>query len=497
MGRRRRTKQDAPRDPLDRFVSASAGRNVYIAAHAAIVACLVVACLVNFRGVSDNLFVNDDFVWLNDARNTMTPGNLATHRVIGFFRPLVNLSFWAQERLFPGDVALYNRFNLLLHVLNTLLVFQLVRLLLRKPTVALAAACLFAVTDSHIGAVLWISARTTLLASFFLLASLVALLSWPGRRRLALGLSVALYVLALAAKETAVVGFPLVVLIAVLARGRPERPLVRREAVVSFGVVTALYFALRLLALGGLGNSEWGIGFHAIRNLGGGVLSLLYPRPLVKLLSPDATRIPQLANPFLPEILALPLLGLLLWVGIRLKKARPMILALGWLLVALLPTAFFRYRFLHYQTIQQSRYYYLAAVGLVLVWAILLSRLWESRKPGRMIAGAAIVLLVCVSCVRYNRVTEAKWAMNGQAFRPYVATMLEGARAHPDLPTLVVENAQVPVRFLEAAVRYEMPQLDVHEVSGGRDRAAAFSPCVYVWYTVQRGRVRVHYEAIR
>ena len=103
----------------------------------------------------------------------------------------------------------------------------------------------------------------------------------------------------------------------------------------------------------------------------------------------------------LPEILALPLVGLLLWLGVRVKKSYPMNLALGWMLLTLIPTSLFRYRFLHYQTIQQSRYYYLATIGLVLILAVLLSKWWESRKPGRMVASVAIFLFVCVNCVNY------------------------------------------------------------------------------------------------
>ena len=71
-----------------------------------------------------------------------------------------------------------------------------------------------------------------------------------------------------------------------------EAPLLRVTGLSrSFGAVTALYFALRMIALGRLGNADWGIGLHGFRNLGGGVLSLLYPRSLIKLVNAGATRI--------------------------------------------------------------------------------------------------------------------------------------------------------------------------------------------------------------
>lgn len=497
MGRRHRAKQKVPSDPLDRFFDASRKRGAIIAAQAAILACLLICCLINFHGISDNYLVNDDFIWLNDAGHAMEIGNLLTHRVIGFFRPLVNLSFWAQERVFPGNIPFYNNFNLVVHFLNTLLVFQLIHLLFRKRTVALAVAILFAVSDGHIGAVLWISARTTLLASCFLLASLVALMSWPKHRLLALGVSIALYTLALAAKETAIVGLLLVALIFVLTRKQSGLPAVCLDAVISFAVVSILYFALRLIAMGGLGNSDWGLGFHAIRNLAGGALTLLYPQPLIHLLNPAAAHIPQIDHPILLEILALPLVGLLLWLGIRVKKAYPMCLALGWMLLTLIPASFFRYRFLHFQSIQQTRYYYLATIGVVLILAILLSIWWESRRPGRMVASVAIFLFVCISSISYNRIMEAKWETVGEIYRPYVASVLKGAAMFPELSTLVVEHSEMPVHFMAAAVQYEMPHLAIHEVAGGRDRAVEMRPCVYVWYTFQRGSVQVHYEAIR
>ncbi len=459
-------------------------------------AILLILCLINFRGIADNGLVNDDFVWLHDARQVMEPGNLATHRVIGFFRPLVNVSFWAQEQLLPGQIEYYNLFNLLVHWLNTLLVFQLIARLVPGRLHALAAAALFAISDDHIGAVLWISARTTLLAACFLLASLVVLLSPARRRRLALAAALLLYCLALAAKETATVGGLLVLLIFLLTRRRQEGALLSGSAVIAYFATTALYLALRMALMGGFAQDTWGPGPHGFRNLAAGAFNQLYPQALLHSLYPPAVRMPQFANPWMPELLALPALGLLLWLGRRLGRAYPVLLGMGWMLIALIPASFFRYRFQHFESIQQTRYYYLATIGAVLVFTSLLAVLWDSKSARRRVAAAAIVLLAGLACLRFNDRAREKWRATGEIYRPYIASVMRAPLQHPGFSTVAVEIAAMPFPFLQAAVNYDMPGLELREVVGGREVAAAWRPCVYVWYSQEGGRVQVHYEAL-
>ena len=77
----------------------------------------LVLVLAVYHGIVDNYLFNDDFLWLSKARHEMD-GNVLTFRVIGFFRPFINLSFFVTERLAPGNLPLYYVTNLLLHWLR-------------------------------------------------------------------------------------------------------------------------------------------------------------------------------------------------------------------------------------------------------------------------------------------------------------------------------------------------------------------------------------------
>ena len=327
----------------------------------AIYVLLYLLCTVTFHGMTDNHLFNDDFSWLDAARHSMEGGSVVTTRVVGFFRPLVNISFHSMERLSPGNIPLHYSFNLLLHFICTLLVFHLLSRLVGNAWTAAAGAALFAVTSIHTGAVLWVSARTTLLSSALLLGSLL-LLAKGGTVRRTAGAGL-LFALALAAKETAIAGLFLALLLFLLPS--PARP--SRAGIAVFAAVSALYLITRALVMGGFLQANWGPGLHMARNIGGGFLYQFYPWPLFTLFWPQAAHIPESAHPILPEIAAFPLAILLIWAGARTKERPLYILGTGWALLALLPASLFRYRFFSTVSMTQNRYYYLSSVGTVLV----------------------------------------------------------------------------------------------------------------------------------
>ena len=61
--------------------------------------------LIAYGDMADNYLFNDDFLWLSSARYDMDAGNLLIFRVIGFFRPMINASFFATERIAQGSLV--------------------------------------------------------------------------------------------------------------------------------------------------------------------------------------------------------------------------------------------------------------------------------------------------------------------------------------------------------------------------------------------------------
>jgi hypothetical protein len=467
----------------------AARRTIYIV--------LFLLCLAAYRGILDNGLFNDDFSWLKAARYDMTPANLFAFRVVDFFRPLVNLSFYIMEKASPGNLPLHYGLNIVLHFLCTALVFRLILKLVGSEALAAAAAALFAVTSVHSAAVMWISARTTLLSTFFLLASLDVLLAPADRPRLRLALSIALYILALACKEEAIAGVLLVALLfALKGKGAPSAgpsaaPSTGPDAraLAAFALVSILYLVLRQGLMGGFLQENWGPGAHAPRNAAGGFLYQLYPWPFFTLFSPGGTYIPEPTGALGPELAAIPVALVLVAAGYAAKRSYAMNLAVAWSFLALLPVSFFRYRFFSTVSISQSRYYYLSSVGTCLVVALLLSMLWKERSRARQGAAIALFVVLCAGYLIRDARLEKKWDDFTKMYREVVTAIVEESDSFPGFTRIAVEGSPLAFPYLADAIALERPELSAFEAAGGKDEARRRAPCLYVSYTGEKPRL--------
>jgi len=107
----------------------------------------------------------------------LTPGNSF------YYRPVVELSFFLDNLLWNMEPAVLHLENLLLHCMNSMLIFVLVRRVTAgNETVwspcGLLAALLFAVHPVMVEAVAWIAGRTDLLLTLFSLSAIWFWLNW-------------------------------------------------------------------------------------------------------------------------------------------------------------------------------------------------------------------------------------------------------------------------------------------------------------------------------
>lgn len=226
-----------------------------------IVAGIVLAVCASFAPTLSNDFVNwdDDLVLTdNPAYRGLSPSHLAwmmttTHG--GHWQPLTWLSYAADHAVWGMDPRGYHLTNLLLHALNAVLVWAILRTLLagRGPdgvvaTAAAVGAIFFAIHPLRVESVAWATERRDVLSGCFWLLAILAYLravAGGGRPRLALGA----LALSLTAKAWGMT-FPLVLLILdawPLGRLRPNPTAVIREK-VPFAVLAALAAGLAFRA---------------------------------------------------------------------------------------------------------------------------------------------------------------------------------------------------------------------------------------------------------
>lgn len=212
-----------------------------------------------------------------------------------FYRPTSSLSYSLDYAIWRLNPFGYHLTNLLLHAGTSVLVFLL---MLRLSLVCRAAACLGALIFATHPALLNIvpapARRQDILATFFLLLSLLTCLKYHGEKpgmKSIFAVSIFTSLLALGAKEIAIILPFLVLLFLIAARSSPETQWKRNalsalKASLPYFMTTIFFLMLRAHILKGVGSyagrSFKSLGaFESLRFLLGTVLNyftdLLYP----------------------------------------------------------------------------------------------------------------------------------------------------------------------------------------------------------------------------
>ena len=122
------------------------------------------------------------------------------------YRPLTYLSYAIIYSLFGLEPAAFFSANLLLHLVNTILVFVMIQLLVSRFGISIISSLLFAIHPMHIESVTWLSAHNDVLYACFFLLSLIAYLVYLNKpEKKLLYLSVVLFVFSALAKPLAIV----------------------------------------------------------------------------------------------------------------------------------------------------------------------------------------------------------------------------------------------------------------------------------------------------
>ncbi len=336
-----------------------------------------------------------------------------------YWRPAFVAWLILNYRLFGLDSLGWHLTNILLHAAVIALLFALLRRLDLSGPVAGAIALIFAVHPAHTESVAWISGSPDLLLALALLGSTWFVLSLgeratPLRWALALGL----YLIALGAKEVAVL-YPLIVVALLWRRKRDVEPgglpLATAATIAApFAAAAAVYFVLRQAVLGGVAQWPEGSAGYLGTLLTAPAVFALYLRQLVfpywigpsyplRAVTPGSI---GLVNVLLPLAIASVAVAWMVWMALRSRIAR---IGLALFLVPLVPAM--NIAAFHPEQLIHDRYLYLPLLGfLILVvppLAALLDRALggaRAREPWPVYGvAAALCLPLILQTVRYNR----------------------------------------------------------------------------------------------
>ena len=395
--------------------------------HLWIVAILFISFLAH-SPTFKNGFINDwdsedypyikDYDKVNNLIKEFSIENIKTdftQQFDGHYHPLTMLSLTLDYKIGKLNPVQYHITNMLLHLLNTFLVFSFLYLITKNLSVAVISSLLFGVHTLHVESVSWLSERKTLLYTTFFLFSLVMYIKYihaldcnKDNKKIVIFYvsSIILFILSLLSKSQAVALAPTLVAIDFLL----NRAFFKKRVFIE----KIPFFILSIL----FGTIAW----YAQRvswNLSGSPYSLIeriifacygYTQYFLKLLFPvnlSAKYLyPELINGHIPYEYNLYVLSALLVVGIMvycLKHNKQ--IAFGLLFFSINIFFLLKISQVPYgDYIMADRYAYVPSIGFFYIIGIGYTNLYDKKYlPKRILLTIMIAYVGTVIVFTYNR----------------------------------------------------------------------------------------------
>ncbi len=396
----------------------------------------------------------DDFIWFQ-SRAVLEWSGLGTiwswpsqiEREAHYW-PLTYTTFWLEHKLWGLKPTGYHVVNVLLHLLNSLLLW---RLLLRLAVPgAWVAAAVFAVHPLHVESVAWIIERKDVLSGLFYLAAVLVWLRFLEQPRpWRYGLALVLFAAGLLSKSIVVTLPAALLIVQWWKNGRISGPDLRRLA--PFFLVALLITALDLYSVGSKTSlldyslpermliAARALWFYAGKLAWPTELVVIYPRWNISLGAPWAWLYPAGAAA----------LAATLWF-LRHRIGRGPLAGALFFAVTLSPVlGFVNHGYMQYSFVA-DRFQYLAGIG---VMAVLIGAAVHGagRLPGRLKPGAAGLMLVVLALLGTMTWRQAGIYRDDITFFSHIASRNSQARsAHYNL-SIHLTRAGRPEEALAAA----------------------------------------------
>lgn len=374
--------------------------------------CMLIALIVFIVYIPA---INGGFIWDDDAFLTQNPLIRASDGLYRFwfsteppdYFPLTSTTLWFEWRLWGENATGYHVVNLLLHILNSILIWFVLKKL--KVPGAWLAALIFGIHPINVESVAWITERKNLLPMSFFLLSIIGYLEFDKRKdRMFYIFSLTAFLLALLSK-TSVVMLPFVLLGLVWWQ--------HGKVTIKDWVRSVPFFALSLI-MGGitvwfqyhnaigttivrddgflsrLAGAGWALWFYLDKAVIPLNLSFVYPRW-------DTTR------PSLVSFLPLLCLATLMAVFYYHKKTwgKPFLAGIGYVIITLFPVlGFLNIYFMKYSLVA-DHWQYTSIIGIIALAVGLIAHKYKNwHEPyRRLVLIVAILVGFTLSLLSWKR----------------------------------------------------------------------------------------------
>jgi tetratricopeptide (TPR) repeat protein len=326
------------------------------------------------------------------------------------YNPLTTLSYLFEFKFYGLNPLLYHLWNVLLHLLNTWLVFKLTEKLSGKKITAVIVSLLFAIHPMHVESVAWISERKDVLyTSFYLLSLLFYLRYLDSGKKIKNYLSTVLLFICSLLSKPAAVTLPVLLILIDLYKGRKLNTKIFLEK-LPFFLLSLLFGILTIMAQKSGGSiKNLSASFSSIERIFLFTYSVSFY--IIKAIAPFRLSVmhyfPDTHGGALPFLYyaSLPFLAIILWLVIKRNSFRKEIIfgVLFFLItisvmLQIIPVG---------NAIASERYTYVPYVGLFYIAGQWIATIEKKRK--RDIAFTLLSLFVILfSYQTWNRISEWK-----------------------------------------------------------------------------------------
>ncbi len=338
----------------------------------------------------------------------------------GNYHPLTTLSWFIEYNLFEANPLPFHLVNVLLHLVNTWLVYKLAERLSGSNITAAVTSLLFAIHPMHVESVAWVSERKDVLYALFYLLTLLHYLRYmaSGFRKKNYWFCLVLFIASLLSKSAAVT-LPVLMLVVDYYKGRKVDARTLAEK-IPFFLLSLLFGVLAILSQRAAGTLSISLLSYGIIN--GSVLFLsgiaFY---IAWLIVPAKLAImhcyPAVHNGMLPVIyyLSVPLLVCLAWLCFRRTAyRRELLFGVSFFLVTISVMLQIISAGL---ALTAERYSYIPSIGLFYIAGQCITYFSATRRRTITIALSAAVMAAFLF-VTYNRI--GVWKDDGLLFNDVI-----------------------------------------------------------------------------
>lgn len=382
-----------------------------------LVGLIFISAILPYLPGLNNGFIYDDKFLI--PRNPVVRGERAVKEIFtrdfnryfggksAYYRPVVDLSYWLEFRLWRENPAGYHLTNMIVHSIVSVLLFLVVRRWAKEQKIALISGLIFALHPAHTQSVCWISGRTDLFCMLFLLCAYYFYtrarekeekleLKW-------LILSLLSFALALFSKEIAVIS-PVLFFLLELKRGKNLKGIFSQQSLAFYSgwvFLILIYFLIRLQVLGFLFGYperafyEWyyqnqldvsriatvfKVYFYYLQTLFFPIHLCFESRMLV-------------SNSWLSASLIARICAILFLLGaglVSLKRFSEFGICILWFFISLLPVV----NILPYRELIMEHLVYLPSIGFCLALALIFNQVMENAHRRKKILAQAMLSLI-------------------------------------------------------------------------------------------------------